>query len=310
MPTFPDQSGDPVQQLAAELQAVRDELRELRARGFHPPILDADPDAADPTRLWLLEDGRLRSRTEDGIVHEYPDIAQLRPPVPTFAADPSPSSGWRLWFRGSDGALRGRLANGNIVTYTPSTGGSSGDGGTGAAGGSSSTKPKPADDPPKRRTKVYPATWGRTFCATHGVETGGRLRYGTFAGSAHGERRIMLGFDDAQIRSDLAGGVIRRVELHLLNTDAWAYSGITIVFGAHNKSGAQGSYSATRSKVWRGHWPHTGDGQFWRRIPDWYGNQLRNGNIRGLTVDQPSAAASFYGELDWSSVRLRITYTS
>jgi hypothetical protein len=309
VPTFLDQSDDPTGQLAALIQSLSDRIRSLEERGFRIPVLDADPAVDDPTNLWFLEDGRVRGRTADGNIHEFVSIAQLRSPVPTFASDPASSTGWRLWFNGGTGELRGRLANGSVVTYAPVTAGSSGDGGTGTNGGSTSTKTKPADPTPKKYRKTYATTWGRTFCATHGVETGGRLRYGTFSGSYHGMRKIMLGFDDAAIRADLSGATIRDVELTMLNTDSWSHGGIDVHFGAHNKSGPQGSWSAVRRNVWDGHWPETGTGPTWRDVPDWIGKALRDNTIKGLTIDQPSSSAAYYGEMDWASVQLRIHYT-
>jgi hypothetical protein len=294
---------------AAKIGRISAQAKATRSTGFHVPTLDADPEADDPTNDWLLEDGRRRSRTADGNIHEFVPISQLRPPIPTFATDPAASTGWRLWFNGGTGELRGRLANGSVVTYVPVTAGSSGDGGTGTNGGSTSTKTKSADPTPKKYRKPYPATWGRTFCATHGVETGARLRYGTFSGSYHGMRKIMLGFDDAAIRADLAGATIRDVELTMLNTDSWSHGGIDVHFGAHNKSGPQGSFSAVRRNVWDGHWPETGTGPTWRDVPDWIGKALRDNTIKGLTIDQPSSSAAYYGEISWASVELRITYT-
>jgi hypothetical protein len=140
------------------------------------------------------------------------------------------------------------------------------------------------------------------------VETGASLRYGTFPGSAHGLRRIMLGFDDAAIRGDLSGATIRTVELSVRNDDAWNHSGVDLHFGTHNRSAAPAAFSAVRRNVWRGHWPHTG-GNTWRTVPDWFAKALRDDAIKGLTVDQPSASAAYYGALGWASATIRVTYT-
>jgi hypothetical protein len=120
----------------------------------------------------------------------------------------------------------------------------------------------------------------------------------------------MFGLNDSGIRSDLAGATIRKVELHLRNTDSWAHSGIDISFGAHNRSSSPGSFSAVRRRVWSGHWPESGTGATWRTVPNWIGTALRDNDIKGLTIDQPSSGAVYYGEADWSSLQLRITYTS
>jgi hypothetical protein len=292
--------------LAGKIKKIDRQAKSTRSTGFHVPTLNADPAADDPTNLWLLEDGRLRARTVDGTVHEYLPIAQSRPHVPTFASDPAASTGWRLWFNGGTSRLRGRLANGSIIEYAPVTATTSSDGGTPVSGSSTSTKPKPSDPTPKKYVSVYPTTWTRMFCVTHGIEAGGR--YGTFPGSYHGMRRIMFGFNDSAIRADLAGSTIRNVELRMRNLDSWSYSGIDVHFGAHNKAAAPDAFSAVRRDAWKGHWPAVGGGH-WRNTTDWFGKALRDNTIKGLTIDQPSGSSAYYGEMDRSSLELRITHT-
>lgn len=240
--------------LAAKLRGLGEQAKATRSTGLRVPEQDADPAAGEPTNLWLMADGRLRSRTLDGIVHEYP----------------------------------------------PAT----------AAGSATSTKPKPADTAPTRKQRIYDASWAKTYCPVHGVEGGGNLRYGRFDGT-HGERRIMFGLPDATIRADLANSTIRAVDLHLRNTDSWAYSGIEIAFGGHNRSAQPAGFSAVRRNVWTGHWPASGDGAYWRSGLEliWFARMLRDDVIKGITVDQGSSITR-YGELDWSTLRLRVTYTS
>lgn len=223
--------------------------------------------------------------------------------IPELDADPAADDPTNVWVL-ADGRFRIRTLDGIVHEFkdVASTGGTT--------GGTTSTKPKPADPVPKKYRKSYAATWGRAFCPQHGAESGGSLNYGNYSGSsAHGFRRIMLGFDDAAIRADLAGATIRSVELSVRNDHAFLNSGVDIVWGAHNRATVPGSYSAVRRGVYRGHWPKVGYGPTWRTVPDWYGAALRDNAIKGLTVDQPSSSDAYYGALDWSSARLRVTYT-
>jgi hypothetical protein len=306
--TFRDQTGDPVEQLAALIGDLRDRLRLLEERGFRVPELEADPPADDPTNAWVLADGRLCWRTLDGITHRVYPEAQRVYPILSRSSNPAALTGIDYYRNTTADELRIRRPDGTwgAVALGGST---SGEGGGNTGGGSTSTKPKPSDPTPKKFVRTYPATWARIFCATHGVETGGKLYFGTFPGSSHGMRKIMIGFDDAAIRSDLSGSTIRSVELTMLNTHAWSNSGIDVHFGAHNRSAPPADFSAVRRNAWDGHWPKVGKGKEWRGIADWFGRALRDGNIRGLTIDQPSGSAAYYGQVDWSSVRLRIGYT-
>lgn len=263
---------------------------------------------ADQHAAWGAQRGADRLAVKlRGIAEQARNTRSTGLHVPIMDADPADDDPTNLWLL-EDGRLRARTADGTIHEYTPD--GADTPGGGDTTGGGTSTKPKPADTAPRRFQKTYAATWGRTYCATHGVETGGNLRYGTFPGSAHGMRRIMFGFNDSAIRSDLSGATIRKVELSMRNTDSWYHSGISIRWGAHNRSAAPSGFSAVRAGIYTGSWPEAGYGATWRNVTTWIGKALRDNDIKGLTVVQPTAGATHYGELDWSSLRLRITYTA
>src|SRR6478736_4585917 len=146
------------ERLAQVIAAVADMAKQRRSTGFVVPVVEADPDADDPTNFWLLADGRLRTRTPDGIVHEYAPFT-TPVPIPTMAANPGFSSGHRIWFDGGTGELRGYLNNGNVVRFAPVTGSTSTAGTVTPA--SSSTVSKPADPGKKSYTKTYNTNWQR-----------------------------------------------------------------------------------------------------------------------------------------------------
>lgn len=297
------------ERLAAKMQGLANLALATRSTGFRVPTLDSDPGVDFPTNLWGFDDGRLRWRGTDGTVHEFLPATGQRAAIPTLADATAQSRGYKLWFNGGSGELRGELADGSVVRYAPVVADTSTDGGEAQQGSGTSTKPKISDPRPTKRRDTYKATWGRSY-DNHGKHGGNRLTYGTFPGSLHTEQRIMLGFNDAAMRADLAGASILRVEYRHLNTHAW-WNGADIRFGTHRASAAADNYGANRVGVFTRHWPKVGLGGGtggWRTIPRWLGAAFRDDSASGLTIDQPTAGTAHYGELDLSSVELRITY--
>lgn len=299
--TFPDETTDATRQHAAWLQRLEQRVAKLEA-GFIIPVLDADPEDEDPTNLWLLNDGRMRGRTADGVIVEY--RPHTMPFVPTVSADPSIASNIKLWFM-QNGQLRGRLANDVVVNVSASAGAGSGNS---PAPPPTSGTPKPPVTVIKQYRSYYAADDSACYCTTHGVESS--LYYGRFSGSAHGERRVMFGFNDAAIRADLLGATIRSVQLRVKNLHAWPNSGVDIYWGAHNVGALGASWSQSYAPYWHSHWPKVG-GDTWRSMGAaglWTGNAFRDNRIKGLTIDQPSTSNSFYGQVH-PGLDLAITYT-
>lgn len=301
-----DQTASNVAKFMAMIRAIGNRITTLERRGARIPILDDDPDPGDYTNLWMLNDGRLRGRNADGTVFEYLPSTLQRPALPTFASDPAISTGWRMWTVGGTGALRVRLANDTIKTYSADAAGGGTDGGTPAAGPPATTVPKPAVVRRYTHVSSWSADDAKCYCPVHGVESD--LYYGRWS-ATHGERRVMFGFDATSIRNNLtAQAKILKVELRVTNLHAFSNSGITIRWGGHNVDVLTGGWSQSYAGVWAGHWPKVG-GFTWRAIPLWYGYAFRDGLIRGLTVDQPSPSVSYYGQLR-NDLDLRITFTN
>lgn len=294
--------------LARVIRDVRDDARATRTNGLLLPTLDEDPPADDPTGMWRFEDGRLRIRRADGGVDEFVPNVDWTPKLPTFSSVPAVGTGWRIWTRG-DGRLQYRLADDTVVTLDPAAGGASGDGGQGAQGAGSSSTPKPAQQTTRRFTDTYGATWSATYCPAHGLESKAPLYYGTFPGSSHPERRVMLGLNDSAIRNDLDGARIRGVWIRMRNDHAWYNGGVTVHFGGHNSSGQPSGYGSVRERVWKGQWPKNGYGAGWRRVPDWFGEKLRDNKIKGITINQPSSSQQFYGAMAPGTFQIRISYS-
>lgn len=217
--------------------------------------------------------------------------------LPFFNSDPAdgdPTTMWgfnddRIRIRKPDGTIR------EIVTTAP--------------GASTSSVALPTEADMELYSTTYAATWGRSFCELHGAETGAAVGYGTAVG--HGLRRVMLGFDIAQMISDLSGATIRTAEFHMVNLNAFTEP-VTVTFGTHESSAPPFVYSALRRNVWADEWPETGAGEEWRqpsgaqliRVAEWF----RDNEAQGLTVEQPDTGGGS-GELDWATAQLRVTYT-
>lgn len=304
--TQPEQSTDPSTRLAARLAKWEARLTALERRGQRIPILDDDPGPDDYTNIWMLNDGRLRVKDAQGNVHEFVPAVDYRPVVPTFASDPAVSTGWRAWLNGATGQLRVYNSSNVVKQYNAVAATAAPDGGTGSAGGSTTTVPKPAVVQRTTHVSVWSADDANCYCPVHGVESD--LYYGRYS-ATHGERRLMFGFDATAIRSAITSqGWILKIELKVTNLHSYANSGIQIHWGGHNIDTLGSGFSQRYADVWMGHWPKSGGGT-WRVIPTWFGEALRDGLIRGLTVDQPSASISYYGLLR-SDLQLRITYSN
>lgn len=288
-------------QFAAKLRRIAEQATATRSSGFWVPVTDSDPSADFPGNMWAFDDGRVRWRGTDGTVHE------LQPgfPLLSLSSNPAASSKIDIYRHSSTDELRVRRPDGTWARYASIAAASSGDS---TQNGSNTGKVKQPDPSPKKRRATWSATWGKSFNSVRGPESSSLLRYGRYD-STWGNRRIMVGFNDSDIRATLAGASIRSVELHMTNTDSWSHAGIDVHWGAHNRTSPPGGFSSVRRNAFVGHWPDGGDGPYWRTVSDWFGRALRDNQIKGLTIDQPDGQ-QFYGQMRWSSVRLRITYTS
>jgi len=222
-----------------------------------------------------------------------------RASIPVLAVDPPFESGITLWLDYA-GNLRSWTMQAGVPTksqYTKTT-------------VTANTAAPPADPQPATLTKTYAVDWAQSYCDVHGVETGTPgVWYGDSFDGAHLARKIMLGLPDATIRADLAGATIEKVELTASNLDA-GQSQVYLHWGLHNQDTAPGAYSAMRRDAHLDYWPRAGAGDApWRRVHTAFGEWLRDNAAKGLTIDQPGGAGNS-GQLDWTSVRLRITYTA
>lgn len=308
------QAGDHLEQLAAELAAMRREIDALKRRPLILPVLNADPPDLVPGQPWMLGDGRIRVADVDGVVKNYVSTGDGDPwpDIPTRSTNPAADTGIDLWLDGATGQLRARLANGKIVRFAPVTATASGATPPKPAASGGSAKQKPPDVPKVTRTRSYDSGWAASWCPRHGWEAGADLRYGYYDGT-HGERRVMIGLPDAAIRADLAGAAIVKVEVYLANIDSYSHAGVDISLGGHNNTNRPDDYTGVvRRGVTRRHFGEN-DAKF-VTVDTWFGVKLRDNDIKGLLVDQPSTARNLYGAISGAGSsrppRIRITYRS
>lgn len=214
--------------------------------------------------------------------------------IPVLDEDPPDTSTTNLW-QLRDGRVRTRLDDGTVRQLSGAS-----------TGSTTSAVTAPVESAPERYQADYTPTWARTFCAVHDLEGGQVVGYGTTA--LHGERRLMVGFNQPAIAADLAGSVIRSVWLSVMNVDTETGGSIDIHLGVHNSTSPPDLFAGTRRDVWVGRWPRTGYNADWTPTSEYIGRGLRDGLVRGLTVDQP-LGDPYAGELDWTTVRLRVAYT-
>lgn len=345
--TYPDQTADSVARLAAIIARQGQRITALERRGLVLPVLDADPASGDPTNLWMLNDGRLRARDAEGRIREYrphdqqfiPTLAtdpatsagiklwfkpdgQLRGYladntlvkyqkmriIPTVSAVPAASTDINIWVN-TAGNLGIRMANDTITTFTSDAAGSSG-ASTNPNSGDTSPPPPTTNDPKPVLPKSHQhrGTWtaneSRCYCPVHGIES--QLYYGRWS-ATHGERRVMFGFDDADMRAKLGGATIRSVQMRVKNLHSFANSGVDIYWGAHREAVLPATFKRNYGGIFRSHWPKVG-GDVWRTMPNWFGYAFRDDLIRGLTIDQPSTSRGYYG-LIHPGLDITILYT-
>lgn len=132
--------------------------------------------------------------------------------------------------------------------------------------------------------------------------------------ATNGNQYSMIGFDDAQIRSDLTGATINKVELYLNNNHFYSNSGGNAIIGTHNQTTLSGTHSSSQitDNIQATHFD-LGQAK-WITIPNSIGTALKNNTAKGIALGPgPSNSQSYYGYFAGNGQsgepQLRITYT-
>lgn len=179
----------------------------------------------------------------------------------------------------------------------------------------------------ERRVTTWEATWTNGYWSgeMHGniAKTGGGYAWGsnTLAQGSYspyhdhwdwGNEGGMAGFDDGNMRWELAGARIEKVELYL-HSKWWGYgSGGEAVIGTHNARGWQKYFQERDHGVVRQRFYWRGQ-DMWMQMPNWVGEGLRDNWLAGITTkaDNPNLwqYGIFSGTNDgWQKPKIRITY--
>lgn len=182
--------------------------------------------------------------------------------------------------------------------FTPETSG-------GGSGGST---------PVQTYTKTYTSTWTRSYQGDGDLRiSNGDIYQGQYS-STNGNQRSLIGFDDDQIRADLSGATVTKVEIRLDNTHFYNNSGGTAVLGLHDYGSAPGSWSDSRvvQSIENETWAK--GALKWVTVSNFFGTELQNGDATGLALGPgDSTSLTYYGyfvgQNGTNKPQIRITYT-
>jgi hypothetical protein len=119
---------DPVAALARKIEAMEQAIRDLQQRPFRIPVLATDPDSTELTNIWMLHDGRLRTRKRNSadtawVIDEWVRTApgssssSTSPPAPAAAPTSRVLTSLALWSQSYSGAGAARTDDGTVKLY-------------------------------------------------------------------------------------------------------------------------------------------------------------------------------------------------
>lgn len=127
-----------------------------------------------------------------------------------------------------------------------------------------------------------------------------------------GDEWGLIGFDDNSVRNELRGSRISKVEVYLHSLHWMYYNGGTAVVGTHNSSSVPNTAYESNHGVATAKYYQREQGQ-WITLPNWVGNNFRDGNLRGITVHAGTTNSAYYGYFagmgdGWKKPKIRISY--
>ena len=164
-------------------------------------------------------------------------------------------------------------------------------------------------------TKTYLPTWGRSYTEenTFYAFDGGNDTRVDYAVAFQGVRdqfsslRSMVGFDRAQILSDLSGATVDKVEIEFVNRSAWFATWLPRI-GLHNATSRPATFSTVVNEIYN---PSVSRGQRVRAaLPSNYVNGWKSGLYSGFVFydTTKSTSKSFTGSVAVKDCRIHITY--
>ena len=182
------------------------------------------------------------------------------------------------------------------------------------AGGGGSGGQNGGSAPPQQRTKTYTSTWTRSYQGDGSLRISNGDMYQGYYSGTNGNQRSLIGFNDDQIRSDLSGATINKVEVRLDNQHFYYNSGGVACIGTHNYGGAPSTWSGSRVDEIRQTFNWAKGAVKWVTVSNTFGTDLRDGTATGLALG-PGVNTSltyygfFAGQNGTYKPQIRITYT-
>lgn len=178
--------------------------------------------------------------------------------------------------------------------------------------------PETPTDTPGTHTKVYPATWSRAFDGDGSawLDFGDHTPY-IYQGevsSTHGRTRSLVGFNDQQIRSDLAGATVVECVFVIKNVHTYWNGGARIYVGTHDYGSKPSSWSSGSVQEQRVSKSHGKSSTVSVDLGTNIGKQLQDGTHKGVAVGPPPNNSNDYyayyrGATQSDRPYLKITYT-
>lgn len=174
----------------------------------------------------------------------------------------------------------------------------------------------------QRFTKTFECTWSQGYggsgskkpawLGSEDVCHQGRYGDPYTAEYDWGIQKSMIGFDDAQIRKELSGAKIEKVEIYLRNKHFWYFAGGYSVIGYHNASSRPNTFQYTQSQIRKDYYNGRGSAK-WIEMPDSFGELLRDNKAKGFVLYAPTTILDYYGYFygaggGSSRPKIRITY--
>lgn len=145
--------------------------------------------------------------------------------------------------------------------------------------------------------KTYSATWTQSYTGggAQRPDSGGKAYQGyTSYWPGGGTQRSLIGFDDATIRSDIAGATIQSIDVFLYFEHWNNGSGGSAGIGTHGNAAAPASFTGSTAILKQeGSWAR-GEGR-WVRLPSSEHARFQSGGARGISLQAPSTSALHYG---------------
>lgn len=122
----------------------------------------------------------------------------------------------------------------------------------------------------------------------------------------------MFGVDIDNMRNELQGSRIEKIEVYFHVLHSGYYSGTDLIVGTHNCRDWQDRFSQVNYGVASARYYYRDQGQ-WITLPNWVGENLRDGKLCGLTTYSDKADLWHYAYVagiwdNWKKPKIRITY--